>query len=48
MTNWVDEDVYKKDVSEGVEVTHPTHGRGFVSTYHPQFGAEPDEATVQF
>lgn len=38
----------EKDASEGIEVTHPTHGRGFVSTYHPQFGAEPDEATVQF
>jgi hypothetical protein len=33
---------------EGVEVAHPKHGRGVITTYDPKFGEETDEVTVRF
>jgi hypothetical protein len=36
------------DADEGVEVTHPKHGRGVITDYDPKFGGEPDEITVRF
>jgi hypothetical protein len=36
------------DAEEGVEVVHPTHGRGTIVEYSPNFGAEPDDLSVQF
>ena len=36
----------EKDAREGVEITHPTYGRGVVTEYRPNFGAEPDNLVV--
>ncbi|WP_135304863.1 hypothetical protein [Haloarcula amylovorans] len=35
-------------VEDGVEVTHPKYGRGVVTEYRPNFGAEPDDIVVDF
>jgi hypothetical protein len=38
----------ESDVTEGMEVTHPFSGRGYVAEHRPNFGEEPDEVTVWF
>jgi hypothetical protein len=38
----------ESDVTEGMEVTHPFEGRGYVAERRPNFGEEPDDVTVHF
>jgi len=38
----------ESDAGEGVEVNHPEYGRGVVTEYLPNFGAEPDDVAVRF
>jgi hypothetical protein len=38
----------EKDARKGIEVMHPTYGRGTVNEYQPKFGSEPDDPVVHF